>query len=50
MIVLGSDHGGLEMKEALKSVLASRSMVLDDLGTNNGDSVDYWDAQIHSKS
>ncbi len=43
MIVIGSDHGGLEMKEALKSVLASRKMALDDLGTNNSDSVDYPD-------
>jgi ribose 5-phosphate isomerase B len=43
MIVIGSDHGGLEMKEALKSVLVSRKMALEDLGTNNGDSVDYPD-------
>ena len=43
MIVIGSDHGGLEMKEALTKVLSSRSMEFDDYGTNNGDSVDYPD-------
>lgn len=43
MIVLGSDHGGLEMKEALKAVLSERKMDLQDLGTQNGDSVDYPD-------
>jgi ribose 5-phosphate isomerase B len=43
MIVIGSDHGGLEMKEALTKVLSSRSMEFDDFGTNNGDSVDYPD-------
>ena len=43
MIVLGSDHGGLEMKEALKEMLSGRNLVLEDLGTENGDSVDYPD-------
>lgn len=43
MIVIGSDHGGLEMKEALKAVLSGRDMTLSDLGTDNGDSVDYPD-------
>lgn len=43
MIALGSDHGGLEMKEALKAALSSRNMDLKDLGTENGDSVDYPD-------
>ena len=43
MIVLGSDHGGLEMKTALKSVLESRGMDVADYGTDNGDSVDYPD-------
>jgi ribose 5-phosphate isomerase B len=43
MIVIGSDHGGLEMKEALTKVLSSRSMEFDDYGTNNSDSVDYPD-------
>jgi ribose 5-phosphate isomerase B len=43
MIVVGSDHGGLELKEALKAVLSSRNIALEDLGTNNSDSVDYPD-------
>lgn len=43
MIVIGSDHGGLELKEAVKAALASRGMDLDDVGTDNGDSVDYPD-------
>jgi ribose 5-phosphate isomerase B len=43
MIVIGSDHGGLEMKEAVKASLASRGMDVDDYGTDNGDSVDYPD-------
>lgn len=43
MIVLGSDHGGLEMKEALKAAISSRKMDLKDLGTENDNSVDYPD-------
>lgn len=43
MIVLGSDHGGLELKEAVKAALTSRGMDVDDYGTVNGDSVDYPD-------
>jgi ribose 5-phosphate isomerase B len=43
MIVIGSDHGGLEMKEVVKAALASRGMAVEDYGTENGDSVDYPD-------
>jgi ribose 5-phosphate isomerase B len=43
MIVLGSDHGGLELKEAIKSALVARGMDIEDYGTDNGDSVDYPD-------
>jgi ribose 5-phosphate isomerase B len=43
MLVIGSDHGGLELKEAVKAALASRSMDIDDYGTNSGESVDYPD-------
>lgn len=46
MIVLGSDHGGLDMKEALKEALSSRNVDIDDLGTDNGDSVDYPDFAV----
>jgi len=43
MIVIGSDHGGLELKEAVKAALISRGMDVDDFGTDNGESVDYPD-------
>lgn len=43
MLVIGSDHGGLELKEAIKASLASRDMVVDDCGTYSGESVDYPD-------
>lgn len=43
MIVLGSDHGGLALKEAVKELLAERDIPFEDCGTDNGDSVDYPD-------
>ncbi len=43
MIVLGSDHGGLELKEAIQAALAARGLDVNDYGTDNGDSVDYPD-------
>ena len=43
MIVIGSDHGGLELKEDIKQLLQERSIACEDLGTNNADSVDYPD-------
>ena len=43
MLVIGSDHGGLELKEAVKAALTSRGINVDDYGTDNGDSVDYPD-------
>jgi ribose 5-phosphate isomerase B len=43
MIVIGSDHGGFELKEAVKALLFERSIAVEDLGTDNGDSVDYPD-------
>jgi len=43
MIVLGSDHGGLSLKEAVKDLLRERGIVFEDCGTHNGDSVDYPD-------
>ncbi|MCM0082006.1 ribose 5-phosphate isomerase B [Geomonas sp. Red32] len=43
MIVIGSDHGGLELKEEIKKLLQERGIACQDLGTNNGDSVDYPD-------
>lgn len=43
MLYIGSDHGGLEMKEELVKALASRNIPVKDCGTTNGDSVDYPD-------
>lgn len=43
MIAIGSDHGGLELKEAIVKALTSRCLDVDDYGTDNGESVDYPD-------
>jgi ribose 5-phosphate isomerase B len=43
MIVLGCDHGGLELKEAIQAALVARGLEVFDYGTDNGDSVDYPD-------
>ena len=41
MIVIGSDHGGLDLKQALTRYLTGRDIKVSDIGTDNGDSVDY---------
>lgn len=46
MIVVGSDHGGLELKEAIKVLLRERNVSFEDCGTDNGNSVDYPDFGI----
>jgi len=43
MFIIASDHGGLELKEAIKAFLAERKISVSDLGTMNSDSVDYPD-------
>jgi ribose 5-phosphate isomerase B len=43
MIALGSDHGGLDLKEAIKELLRERGITVVDCGTDNGNSVDYPD-------
>lgn len=43
MIAIGSDHGGLRLKEAIRNYLVGRELCVSDLGTNNDDSVDYPD-------
>lgn len=41
-IVIASDHGGYDIKEAIKVALTADGHEVSDLGTNNGtDSVDY---------
>lgn len=43
MFVIASDHGGLELKEAVTEFLRRRGIEVRDLGTVNNDSVDYPD-------
>lgn len=43
MLVIASDHGGLELKDAIKDLLKSRGMDIEDLGTISPESVDYPD-------
>lgn len=43
MILLASDHGGLELKDAVKKFLDGRNLPTRDLGTMAGASVDYPD-------
>ncbi len=40
-IAIGTDHGGFELKEALKSYLQGRGFSVDDVGTFKKMSVDY---------
>ncbi len=42
-MALGADHGGFELKEALKKHLASRGITVTDLGTHGRESTDYPD-------
>jgi len=42
-IALACDHAGLEMKRALLPVLAQMDLSVLDLGTHDGESVDYPD-------
>ena len=43
MIAVGSDHGGFGLKTAVKELLIERGITVEDLGTDNGNSVDYPD-------
>jgi ribose 5-phosphate isomerase B len=42
-IAIGTDHGGYELKESLKSYLAKKNHQVVDCGTNSNQSVDYPD-------
>ncbi len=42
-VVIGSDHAGYEMKEAVKSHLAEKGYEVEDVGPSTRDSVDYPD-------
>lgn len=41
MIALGADHGGFELKEAIKKHLEERNIEYIDCGTHSPESVDY---------
>lgn len=43
MIVIGSDHGGVELKDFLVQILRAKGVGVEDLGTQGGESVDYPD-------
>jgi len=43
MLAVGSDHGGLELKQAVCEFLENRRLQCEDYGTNGSDSVDYPD-------
>jgi ribose 5-phosphate isomerase B len=42
-VAIGTDHGGLEMKESLKTYLVELGYSVTDCGTNTKDAVDYPD-------
>jgi len=43
IVAIGADHGGYELKEALKSELKTLGFEVVDMGTNSKDAVDYPD-------
>ena len=43
ILVIGSDHGGFEMKEFLKRKLLAEGYEIKDFGTDSTESVDYPD-------
>jgi len=42
-VVIGSDHAGVELKEAVVRYLRGRGAEVEDVGTHGNDSVDYPD-------
>ncbi len=45
-IAMGADHGGFELKNAVKEHLEQRGFEIVDFGTNSPDSVDYPDMAV----
>lgn len=43
VVAIGADHGGFELKEALKPELNALGFDINDLGTNSKEAVDYPD-------
>ena len=42
-ILVSNDHAGVELKNAVKDLLESKGYVVENLGDNSGESVDYPD-------
>ena len=42
-ILVSNDHAGVELKNAVKDLLESKGHVVENLGDNSGESVDYPD-------
>jgi glycine hydroxymethyltransferase len=42
-MAIGADHGGFELKEAIKGILERRGVALNDVGSHDTSSVDYPD-------
>ncbi len=42
-IIIGSDHAGFTLKEALKQHLSSQDIIVEDVGTSSEESCDYPD-------
>lgn len=42
-IIIGADHAGFSLKEAVKPYLADRNFVITDVGTHSDEPVDYPD-------
>ena len=40
-VAIGCDHGGLDLKDTVKSVLIELGHEIDDQGCNSSESVDY---------
>ncbi len=45
-VAIGSDHGGVDLKETLKADLAEMGYAVVDCGTNSKDAVDYPDIAL----
>ena len=49
-IALAADHGGFELKEAVKAHLKELGLEYIDFGTHSTDSVDYPDMAVPARS
>ena len=43
LVIVGSDHAGFDLKEALKQALTDWGVAFEDIGTHTTDAVDYPD-------